>query len=149
MTGGQYSPTTPKNGWATTSPYGNLEDNVDPVKLAITSGATYVARSTVFHYSLTTKYIENAIKHKGMSVVEVITNCHTYFGRYNQMPKPIQMLQYFKENTVTLSRAEKMNESELEHKIIIGEFVNIEKESYNERYEKLIKELSAGEVRER
>lgn len=149
MTGGQYSPTTPKNGWATTSPYGNLEDNVDPVKLAITSGATYVARSTVFHYSLTTKYIENAIKHKGMSVVEVITNCHTYFGRYNQKPTPIQMLQYFKENSITLSKAEKMKVNELENKFIIGEFINIEKETYNERYDKLIKELSAGEVRER
>ncbi|MGB4723142.1 MAG: 2-oxoacid:ferredoxin oxidoreductase subunit beta, partial [Defluviitoga tunisiensis] len=76
----------------------------------------------------------------------VITNCHTYFGRYNQKPTPIQMLQYFKENSITLSKAEKMKVNELENKFIIGEFINIEKETYNERYDKLIKELSAGEV---
>jgi len=149
MTGGQYSPTTPTHGWATTAPYGNLEEPLDPVNLAITAGATYVARSTVFHYMLTTKYIENALKHKGMSVVEVITNCHTYFGRYNKMSKPTQMLQYFKENSVTISRAEKMDKNELENKIIIGEFINIEKESYNEKYDNLKKELSLGEVSKR
>ena len=98
---------------------------------------------------LTTKYIENALKHKGMSVVEVITNCHTYFGRYNKMSKPTQMLQYFKENSVTISRAEKMDKNELENKIIIGEFINIEKESYNEKYDNLKKELSLGEVSKR
>ncbi len=39
-----------------------------------------------------------------------------------------------------------MKVNELENKFIIGEFINIEKETYNERYDKLIKELSAGEV---
>ncbi len=37
-----------------------------------------------------------------------------------------------------------MKVNELENKFIIGEFINIEKETYNERYDKLIKELSAG-----
>lgn len=146
MTGGQYSPETPSSTYATTSPYGNLEDKFDPVQLAISAGATYVARSTVFHYMLTVKYIENAIKHKGMSVVEVVTNCHTYFGRYNKMPKPTQMLQYFKENSVIQSRAKKMDDNELKDKIIIGEFLNVEKEGYADKYAKLRKSLVSEEM---
>lgn len=146
MTGGQYSPETPSKTYATTSPYGNLEDTFDPVQLAISAGATYVARSTVFHYMLTVKYIENAIKHKGMSVVEVVTNCHTYFGRYNKMPKPTQMLQYFKENSVMQNKAKKMDDNELKDKIIIGEFLNVEKEGYADKYAKLRKSLVSEEM---
>jgi len=146
MTGGQYSPETPPGTYASTSPYGNLENNFDAVDLAITSGATYVARSTVFHYMLSVKYIENALKHKGMSVVEIVTNCHTYYGRYNKMTGPTKMLRYFKDNSVILSKAKNMYENDLKDKIIIGEFLKVEKEGYVDRYEKLRKKLVSQEV---
>ncbi|PNR96973.1 2-oxoacid:ferredoxin oxidoreductase subunit beta [Petrotoga sp. 9PWA.NaAc.5.4] len=146
MTGGQYSPTTPEDSYASTSPYGNLEENFNPVELAITSGATYVARSTVYHYMLTTKFIENAIKHTGMAVVEVVTNCHTYFGRYNRMPQPSEMLQYFKDNSIMVHKAKNMNEEELKGKIVIGEFLNVEKEGYVDKYNKMKKQFSTGEA---
>jgi len=145
MTGGQYSPTTPEDTYASTAPYGNIEDQFDTVKLAINSGATYVARSTVYHYVQTVQYIQNGLKHKGMSVIEIMTNCHTYFGRYNGMPEPVQMLSYFKEKSVPLKKAEKMPAEELDGKIVIGEFVDIEKETYNEKYEQLKLKLAFKE----
>ncbi len=49
MTGGQYSPTTPLDGKATTAPYGNIEPPMPICELAIAAGASYVARSTVYH----------------------------------------------------------------------------------------------------
>ncbi len=146
MTGGQYSPETPMGTYASTSPYGNLENDFNAVDLAITSGATYVARSTVFHYMLSVKYIENALKHKGMSVVEIVTNCHTYYGRYNKMTEPTQMLQYYKDNSVILSKAKNMDENALKDKIIIGEFLNVEKEGYIDKYQKLREKLVSQEV---
>lgn len=39
-----------------------------------------------------------------------------------------------------------MDENDLEDKIIIGEFLNIEKEGYVDRYEKLRKKLVSQEV---
>ncbi|MDK2953999.1 MAG: 2-oxoglutarate/2-oxoacid ferredoxin oxidoreductase subunit beta [Kosmotoga sp.] len=141
MTGGQYSPTTPEDMYAATAPYGNVENNFDVVNLAVNSGATYVARSTVYHYAQMVTYIRKALKHKGCSVVEILTNCHTYFGRYNGMPVPTGMLQHFKENAVLLTKAMKMSEEELTGKIITGEFVNVEKETYTHRYEKLKEKL--------
>ncbi|AKI98091.1 2-oxoacid:ferredoxin oxidoreductase subunit beta [Kosmotoga pacifica] len=145
MTGGQYSPTTPEDTYASTAPYGNIEDQFDAVKLAINSGATYVARSTVYHYAQTAQLIQKGLEHRGMSVIEVMTNCHTYFGRYNGMPEPIQMLSYFKEKAVTVKKAEKMSPEELKDKIVIGEFLNVEKETYNEKYEQLKKKLASSE----
>ena len=49
MTGGQYSPTTPRGDLTATSLYGNIEPPFPITDLAIAAGATYVARSTAFH----------------------------------------------------------------------------------------------------
>ncbi|HOJ94121.1 MAG TPA: thiamine pyrophosphate-dependent enzyme, partial [Fervidobacterium nodosum] len=122
MTGGQHSPTTPGGKIAGTMPFGNVEEQFDIVKLALSAGATYVARSTVYHYPLTVKYIKEALLHKGVSVVEVMSNCHTYYGRYNGLREPWQMMDFFKENTIMKEKAEKMSEEELKGKIVIGVF---------------------------
>jgi len=62
------------------------------------------------------------------------------------MTEPTQMLQYFKDNSVMLSKAKNMDENDLKDKIIIGEFLNVEKEGYVDRYEKLRKKLVSQEV---
>ena len=84
MTGGQGSPTTPGNAFSTTTPYGNSEKNFNPCNLAEAAGASFVGRSTVYHYPQLEKMIMQALEHKGFSLVEVISNCHTYFGRLNR-----------------------------------------------------------------
>ena len=61
MTGGQYSPTTPIGGKATTAPYGNVEPPFPVCELAIAAGATYVARSTVYHALELDKFLAEAI----------------------------------------------------------------------------------------
>ncbi len=134
MTGGQYSPTTPEESVASTAPYGHIEKPFDIVELALSAGATFVARATVFHYNLLVRYIKEALQHKGIAVVDAVTNCHTYYGRYNGMPEPYQMMEYFKKNSVTLEQAKKMNEEELEDKIIIGIFRKEEKPCYTDLY---------------
>ncbi len=146
MTGGQYSPTTPLEKIASTSPYGNIEKPFDVVKLALSAGATYVARATVFHYPLLVRYIREGIEHKGMAVIDVITNCHTYFGRYNGMPEPSDMLEYFKNNSVPIDRASTMSEEDLKGKIIIGVFKKEKKPDYLELYRKLLEEVKVKEV---
>lgn len=138
MTGGQYSPTTPEEEMASTAPYGHIEQPFDIAELALSSGATYVARATVYHYNLLVRYIKEAIAHKGISVVDAITNCHTYYGRYNGMPEPYQMMEYFKNNSVTLEKAKNMSKEELKEKIIVGVFKKEKgKPCYLDRYEKI------------
>ncbi len=146
MTGGQNSPTTPKGKIASTAPCGNFETPIDVVKLAKAAGATYIARSTVYHYTMLTRYLTRAIQHRGMAVVDVVTNCHTYFGRYNKMPEPAEMLEYFKSNSVTIEKSKTLTPEELSNKIVIGEFESDEsRPTFYEMYEHCLKDASGGE----
>lgn len=138
MTGGQVSPTTPIEKIASTAPFGNTEPPFDTVKMAIAAGATYVARATVYHYPLLLQYIKRALNHRGTAVVEVMTNCHTYYGRYNKIGDAAQMIEYFKKNSVTLERAKNMSQEELKDKIVIGEFHVEERPTLLDRYKRII-----------
>ena len=82
MTGGQYSPTTPYGMKATTAPYRNIEHAFNIAELAVTAGAVFVGRGTVYHARLLDKLIEKAFVKRGFGVVEVITHCHTQYGRH-------------------------------------------------------------------
>jgi len=138
MTGGQYSPTTPPDAFATTSPYGHQEPNFDIAKLAIGAGATYVARGTVAQGILLERYIKNGMAHKGMSVIVAESTCPVQFGRRNRMADPVEMLHFVKERGVPISRAKNMSPEELDGKYVTGElFRNDDIPEYTERYEKL------------
>ena len=120
MTGGQGSPTTPGGRFSTTTPYGNVEKHFDPCDLAIGAGASFVGRGTVYHYPQLEKLIMQALEHNGFSLLEVISNCHTYFGRLNRQGDATAMLGYFKENAVPVARAKNMAAEELKGKYVIG-----------------------------
>lgn len=137
MTGGQYSPTTPFGDKATTAPYGNIEKPFDVVEIAKAAGATYIARATTYHYMLMVKYIQKALSHEGTSVIDAITQCPTYYGRYNSASDAPGMMQYFKDNSVSIEKAKNLSQEELEGKIIIGEFVEVQKSGYVSEYIKL------------
>jgi len=120
MTGGQGSPTTPGGRFSTTTPYGNVEKHFDPCDLAIGAGASFVGRGTVYHYPQLEKLIMQALEHTGFSLIEVISNCHTYFGRLNRQGDATAMLRHFKDNTVPVTRAKNMTSEELQGKYVIG-----------------------------
>jgi 2-oxoglutarate ferredoxin oxidoreductase subunit beta len=120
MTGGQGSPTTPSQSFSTTTPYGNAEKHFDPCHLAIGAGASFVGRATVYHYPQLEKLIMAAMQHKGFSLIECISNCHTYFGRLNRKGDATSMLTFMKENSVTVARAGKMTPEDLAGKYVVG-----------------------------
>ena len=49
------------------------------------------------------------------------------------------MMKFFKENSITIKKAESLSKEELENKIIVGEFLNIEKPEFIEQVKKLQK----------
>lgn len=78
LTKGQYSPTSPIGKVTKSAPMGTTENPLDPIKLALAAGATFVARSV----DRDTKHLEatlaTAAQHKGASFVEVFQNCNIY-----------------------------------------------------------------------
>lgn len=145
MTGGQFSPLTPKGKKATTAPYGSIDRSFDVVDLAKGAGATYVARGDVYHAAMLTRQIVKAANHDGFSVLEVASTCPISYGRQNGDPNPVTNLLYFKDNTIMKAAADKKDPSEIGEKIVIGEFVNITDEAeYTSEYAALVESLKEG-----
>lgn len=139
MTGGQTAPTTPTGYRATTAPYGFEEEPIDSVELAKACGATYVARWTTANLRQFMKSFKTALDHKGVSLIEIVSQCITYFGRKNKMAEPIQTFRFIKDNAITIQQAKGKSPEELKNKWIIGEHVNITKPELSEIKYDLIK----------
>lgn len=120
MTGGQNSPTTPEGSRSTTMTYGNIEPPFDICKLGIGAGATFVARSTVAHPVQIEKLVQQGLTHKGFSLIEVIVNCPTAYGRRNKLRNPAENILQYKTLAVRVEQAKKMTPEELTGKIVTG-----------------------------
>jgi len=143
MTGGQVAPTSPVGARTTTTPYGNIEDPLDTVNVAIAAGASYVARWRATDFKQLTKSIKKGIKTKGFSYIEILVQCPTQFGRYVlNTGDPAKIIEWYKENTVRLKKAEKMSPEQLKDKILIGEFAQRkDRTGIVERYWEMVKEI--------
>lgn len=140
MTGGQCSPTTPTGAITASSPYGNLEPSFDISRLAEAAGAVFVARSTVYHIHLLEQLIGKALHKKGFALVEVISQCVTYSGRWLGMDTPVEMMEWQRDNAIPVEQAKTLGESELEGKITTGVLVDVERTTYDEEYRKLTRQ---------
>jgi len=137
MTGGQYSPTTSYGMKTTTSSYTHIEQAFNISELALTAGAPFVGRGTVYHAKLLDSLMEKAFMKKGFAVVEVISHCHTQFGKLNKMGGAVEMMQWQRDHAVTVEKAKNMSEEELRDKFKIGVIVDKELPVYLEEYEKI------------
>jgi 2-oxoglutarate ferredoxin oxidoreductase subunit beta len=137
MTGGQYSPTTPYGMRSTTTTYSNIEQDFRISELAVTAGAVFVGRGTVYHARLLDSLIEQALLKKGFSVVEVISHCHTQYGRQNRLGSAVEMMEWQRDHAVPVEKALKMKSEELKDKILIGVLIDKELPVFTEEYEKV------------
>jgi len=148
MTGGQYSPTTPLGGRATTAPYGNIEPPFPICDLAVAAGATYVARSTVYHALELDKYLAEAISRDGFSVVEAVSYCHTTYGRLNKLGTAADMMRTLKDNSIPQSALDRLTPEEkaANTKIVRGKFIDTPRPQYTQVYSNLITRVQGGEL---
>ncbi len=148
MTGGQYSPTTPFGSISATSAYGHVEHAFSIAELAATAGASFVARSTVYHATHLEEMLKLAIKKRGFSVMEVISNCHVQYGKKNKLGGAVQMINSYKDNAVKVEKAAKMSQEELEGKITIGVLADVDKPVSTEVYRQVVKDAQkkAGKI---
>jgi 2-oxoglutarate ferredoxin oxidoreductase subunit beta len=141
MTGGQFSPLSGCGTLATTAPYGNIDRSFDVAELAMAAGAGFVARTTTYHVRQMTDLIKQAIKHKGFSVVEIMSQCPTYFGKHNDRGSAVDMMEYFKNNSVAPGSNEEKANAGL---IKCGVFVNEERPEYCVEYDRIIETAKKG-----
>lgn len=109
LTKGQTSPSSAPGFVTKTTPKGNIEQNVAPLELALSSGATFVAQGFSSDIKALTKMIEDAINHDGFSFVNVFSPCVTY--------NKINTYDWFKEHLTDLNDIEDYDTSDKQRAI--------------------------------
>ncbi len=148
MTGGQAAPTTPMGVKTTTTPYGTFENFFEDISgLVIAAGASFVARWTTAHPRQLTNSIKKAIQKKGFAFIEVLSQCPVQFGRKMGTGNAVQMLEDYKKRSISIKEAKKLSPEELRDRIVVGEFVDLDKPEMVEEVTRMIRRAS-GEVQE-
>jgi 2-oxoglutarate ferredoxin oxidoreductase subunit beta len=143
MTGGQYSPATPKGALTSTAIHGTIERPFSCCDLASSAGASFVARGTVYHAQELDRLIEQGMCKKGFAVIETMSYCYTTYGRRNEKGSVVEMMRDLKENSISIGAAEKMSEEEREEKIVRGVLEDRDLPEYTDEYAKLIEQAQA------
>lgn len=78
LTTGQVSPTSIKGMKTKSTPFGSVENEINPIPLAIVGGATYVARGFTGQVRHLTELIKGGIQHRGFSLIDTFSPCVTF-----------------------------------------------------------------------
>ncbi len=112
LTNSQTSPTTPKGMWTVTQKAGNIDPTFDTCKLAIASGASFVARETMTDPKKLEKMFIKAFEHKGFSMAEALSNCHINLGRKNKMVSAMDNLKWIDNITIPKKKYDELSKEE-------------------------------------
>jgi 2-oxoglutarate ferredoxin oxidoreductase subunit beta len=146
MTGGQQGPTTPLESITNTTPYGNIEHPFNLVHLAAASGATYVARWTTLHVRRLTQSIKRMLQKEGFCFIEVVSPCPEIFGRQNKMRTGLEMMEWFRRASVVENFSDPSKAEISSDKIVVGEFVNVTKVSYEKFFHEKLAQINEKKV---
>jgi 2-oxoglutarate ferredoxin oxidoreductase subunit beta len=133
LTKGQYSPTAEMNFVSGTTPKGSPDQPIDGVALALSAGASFIARSFSGNMKQTSLLIEEAIKHKGFSLLDDLSPCVTF--------NKVNTYEWFKENIENIEDDESYDNSNTSSafakaketaKIPVGLIYKDEKPSYDD-----------------
>lgn len=75
LTKGQYSPTSEVGKQTKSTPGGSLDYPVEPLRLALAAGATFVARTVDTDSKHLQTVLTRAARHRGAAFVEILQNC--------------------------------------------------------------------------
>lgn len=103
LTTGQASPTASKGFKTKSTPTGVTDEPINPLTIAIASGATFVARGFAGDAAGLTEIIKQAITHKGFAVVDILQPCVTFdkvhtYGWFKQRLYKLESVGYKPDN---------------------------------------------------
>jgi 2-oxoglutarate/2-oxoacid ferredoxin oxidoreductase subunit beta len=104
LTKGQFSPTSKAGQVTKTSPRGVSSQPMNPLALALSSGATFVARSIDKDPAHLANILKLANQHQGCSLVEIYQDCHIFkagaFDAFSQKNNRAENTIVLEENAV-------------------------------------------------
>jgi len=132
LTTGQVTPTTPKGMRTRSTPYGNIENPLNPLLLALVSGATFVARGFAGDIKHLIYLFEEGIKHKGFAFIDVLQPCVTFYNTYSYFRERVYRLEETDYDYTSFKKAI-TKATEWGERIPIGIFYKIRRETFEEQ----------------
>jgi 2-oxoglutarate ferredoxin oxidoreductase subunit beta len=134
LTLGQVSPTSEKGMQSISTPKGVIEEPVNPIRLGLAGGCTFVARSFSGDPAHLTKMIELAIAHKGFALIDTFQPCVTFnkLNTYSFFRERVYKLEELPDYKPTDIDWAFQKAGEWGQKIPIGVFYQVEKPTYEE-----------------
>lgn len=138
LTKGQMSPTSAKGTVSVSTPFGSIEEPVNPIAFALAAGCRFIARTFAGDLKHLVKTFKAAIQHKGYALVDVLQPCVTFnkVNTYDYFRKRVYDLQEkghdASDYASACAKAEEFND-----KIPIGIFYKGESVCYTEQLPQL------------
>ena len=136
LTTGQASPTSDPGFITKSTPQGAIEQAVNPLTLAISAGATFVARGYAGDIKHLSNLIALAVKHKGFALVDILQPCVTFnhLNTFLWFSKRVYKLKApLKDKAKAFVKAQEWG-----NKIPIGVFYQEKKQLYEEEHLKQV-----------
>jgi len=137
LTTGQASATTPVGTITRTTPRGSIENPINPITVAISAGATFVARGFSGDLKHLSYVLKEAIDHRGFAFVDVFSPCITFnknqtFNYFREKVYKLEDTNHNKEDY--FAALDLSNQRFIKDKLPTGIFYQIEhKTTYEER----------------
>ncbi|PIZ00788.1 2-oxoglutarate synthase, partial [bacterium (Candidatus Gribaldobacteria) CG_4_10_14_0_8_um_filter_33_9] len=116
--------------------FGEQDEPLNPIKLALASGASFIARCNAKDINHTSEVLEKAMKHKGFSFVEIIQDCLIFNLEINNKDSLMYKIQDNKDKAKAEKLADEWDYNSKKGKIPLG---IIFQENKPTLYEKLSK----------
>jgi len=140
LTTGQPTPTSQQGFKSKVEPLGEFNEPLNPVKLALASGATFIARCNPKDIQHTTQMLELAIKHPGCAFVEILQDCLIFNTEVNNLDKNMYKV-YNKDLKKANQLADQWNYNNTTSKIPIGLIYQTKKPTLEEKWPQLKEKL--------
>lgn len=131
LTTGQTSPTSPRGFKTKSTPQGNPDNPLNPIALAIASGATFVARGYAGDIQGTAELMIKANEHQGISILDILQPCVTFTKEMSHT--------FYQQNTYKIDASHDVRNKEAafkkalewgEKQIPLGVFYQIDEPTY-------------------
>jgi 2-oxoglutarate ferredoxin oxidoreductase subunit beta len=141
LTKGQYSPTSPVGFQAGSTPYGNIEQPINPISLLIAYGATFVGQGYSGKPKELADLIGKALEHPGFAFLNVISPCITFYNTYKVLPA--RLAEVPKDHDVADRAKAFALALETDH-VLLGTFYQVKRPTFEEGVADIMRKAQAA-----
>ncbi len=143
LTARQFTATSPRGFKGGSTPKGSTEPPFNPMKIALASGASFIARGYSSKTEHLTDLIQKGVEHKGFSFIEILQPCVAWFNTLSEYNERV----YEVEGPLSAEESKRIIEEwdyESESPIAIGLFHKEDRPAYEENVNR--KSVSVEEI---